>query len=79
MSVDAVHGTREEKLKWLLRPVEWASNVAAFGAVFGFVFWYFEMYGDTTLIVALVAMLALIAGLLIWGSARISNAARGRL
>lgn len=75
----AAHETREEKLKWLLQPVEWASNVAFFGAVFGFVFWYFEIYGATTLIVALVAMLALIAGLLIWASARISNAARGRL
>lgn len=72
----AAHGSREEKLKWLLRPVEWASTLSFFGAVFGFVYWYFEIYSAQTVAVLLAAALAANAVLLMWAIARISNLVR---
>lgn len=74
----AAHDTREDKLKWLLRPVEWASSVAFFSAVFGLVYWYFEEMDVNHLVLALCAALAVTSGLLIWAVARLTNAARWR-
>jgi hypothetical protein len=74
----AAHGTREEKLRWLLRPVEWASTLSFFTATFGFVYWYFEIYSAGTVALVLSAALTANAVLLIWACARIMNAARGR-
>lgn len=74
----AAHDTREDKLKWLMRPVEWASSVAFFSAVFGLVYWYFEEMDANHLVLALCAALAVTSGLLIWAVARLTNAARWR-
>lgn len=75
----AGHETREEKLRWLVRPVAWASNVAFFSAVFGFVYWYFDEVDANHLILALCACLGVTAGLLIWAVARMTNASRHRI
>lgn len=75
MSVSALD-TREDKLKWLLRPAEWASTLSFFGAIFGFVFWYFGIYSAETLVIALCAALCANAVLLIWAVGRVSNVVR---
>lgn len=70
--------TFQEKEKWLLRPVAIAGSIAWFAGIFGFVYYYFGMLGHETIILLLVAALAINAGLLIWGVARIQKAARGQ-
>ncbi len=75
MSV-AVHGTREEKLKWLLRPVQWASTLSFFSAIFGFVYWHYGFYEANSLAFGLCAILAVNAALLSWALARVNNVAR---
>ena len=75
MSV-AVHDTREEKLKWLLRQAQWASSLSFFSAVFGFVYWYYGIYSAETVVIALSAVLVVNAALLLWAVARITNIVR---
>lgn len=75
MSV-AVHDTREDKLKWLLRPIQWASSLSFFSAVFGLVYWYYGFYDANWITVGLCAVLAVNAVLLLWGTARLSNLVR---
>lgn len=77
MSTIAIE-TRQQKEKWLLRPVAIAGSIAWFAGIFGFVYYYFGIYSHETLILMLIAALAVNAGLLIWGVARIQNAIRGR-
>ncbi len=77
MSVISASATREEKRTWLTRPIEWAGNITFFTALFGFVF-LLEGQIDLKLIAyGAVIALAIAAGLLIWGLARISRASRG--
>jgi hypothetical protein len=68
--------TRQEKEKWLLRPTSIAGFIAWCAAIFGFVYYYFDMLSHETIIVLLVAALAVNAVLLIWGIARIQNVIR---
>lgn len=75
MSVSALD-TREDKLKWLLRPTQWASSLSFFGAIFGFVFWHYGIYSAETLVIALGAALGVNAVLLFWAVARVSNVVR---
>lgn len=70
--------TRQQKEKWLLRPISWAGHLAWVFAVFGFVYYYFEIYGHETVVPMLIGALAATSVLLIWGLARIQNAIRGR-
>jgi len=70
------HGTREEKLRWLLRPVEWASTLSFLGATFGSVYWYFEIYSVEAVALILCVALAANAALLIWAIGRISGVAK---
>jgi hypothetical protein len=77
MSIAAFE-TREEKGKRLVRPVNWASNVVFFSFVFGAVYYWFGLTDERTLIIGLVTALGIASVLLIWGYARIMNAARGR-
>lgn len=70
--------TFEEKEKWLLRPVSIAGSIAWFAGIFGFAYYYFGLLNHETIILLLVAALAVNAGLLIWGVARIARAARGQ-
>jgi hypothetical protein len=74
----AAHETREEKGKWLVRPVNWASNVVFFSFVFGAIYYWFGLLEDQTLIISLVVAMGIASVLLIWAYARITNAARGR-
>lgn len=69
--------TFEEKEKWLLRPVAIAGSIAWFAGIFGFVYYYFGLLHHEAIILLLVAAFAVNAGLLIWGVARITKAARG--
>jgi hypothetical protein len=74
----AAHETREDKLKWLCRPIDWASSVAFYSTTFGFVFWYFGIWEAQHLVPVLCACLGVTSGLLIWAVARLTNAARWR-
>ncbi len=74
----AAHETREDKLKWLQRPFDWALNVCWFSFALGLAL-YLE--GRTPLeyiCVALIAALGIACGLAFWGLHRMSYAA-GRL
>jgi hypothetical protein len=70
--------TRDDKLKWLLRPFDWAFDIAFFGCFFGAVYCYFGLASPTVLQWTLIGALGVIGPLLLWGTARLSNAARGR-
>jgi hypothetical protein len=70
--------TFEDKEKWLLRPLSIASSIAWFMSIGGFVYFYFGIYEHETIILMLIAALAVNAGLLIWCTARIARAARGQ-
>ena len=72
----AAHGVREEKLKWLLRPVEWASTLSFLGAASGFVYWYYGIYSAETVVIALCVALGVNAALLLWAVARVTNIVR---
>lgn len=76
MSVTAALGTREGKLKWLLRPFSWASSVAWFSAWFGVVYYAFGLASDRVIIFSLIAALAANSALLIWGISRLTSATR---
>lgn len=71
--------TRQEKEKWLLQPIGIASTVAWFGCIFGFVYYYFGFVDLEVVVVGLCAALGVIAGLLLWGTKRIADAAHGRI
>lgn len=77
MSDVAAHSTREKE-KWLVRPINWASNVAFFSFVFGAVYYWYGFFEDRTLIISLVIAMGIASVLLFWGYVRILNAARGR-
>lgn len=75
MSVAAVD-EKERKLKWLLRPVEWAGHVATIGGLTCLV-----MLTDDAIEWSMIAILAsgsLVACsvLLVWGVRRITDVAR---
>lgn len=73
----AAHETREDKLKWLLRPVEWALGVSFSSACFGFVYWHFGIYDLDVIAPALCAALVANTALLFWAVSRMTTAARG--
>lgn len=73
----AMQETREDKLKWLLRPVEWASGLSFFGAVFGLVYWLDGLYRADQIVLALCAVLGVNFALLLWAINRMTRAARG--
>jgi hypothetical protein len=72
----AENATREDKMTWLLRPIEWSSHVAFFGTIFGFVLWYFGVYDADWIVVALCVAMGVNFGLVTWGVSRLSRAAR---
>ena len=77
MTAIAAWQTREEKEKWLLRPVDWASCVAMFGGFMTLAMLYAGVERPTVLCVAIGANIVTFV-LLTWGIARIKNKARGR-
>lgn len=75
----ATTATREDKEKWLLRPVDWAWSLSCYAAFFG-IFFYFEgVMPIEELCVLLLVAITMIAGMLLWGIRRLMNVARGRL
>ena len=77
MSVSAVE-FREEKLSWLLRPIGWASHICSYGTLLSALMWINGDVSIEVIVGASIAALAITAGLLIWGIARVQNAVRGR-
>lgn len=77
MATIAASATREDKQKWLMRPFNWASNVAYFCAIFGAVYYWFGLVNDRILVPGLLAALTLTAVLLLWGFRRMHLATRG--
>lgn len=77
MSVSAVE-TRETKLKWLLRPLEWAGHVCWFGAILSAFMWFDRTITAETIAVIATATLFITFGLIFWSSIRIARAARGQ-
>lgn len=78
MAVVAQSATRQEKEKWLTRPLDWAGHCGMYGSIFAGLGWF---NGDIDLsIVAGIALgtILVMIGLLMWGIRRVHNAARGR-
>lgn len=81
MSVSAVD-EREEKLKWLTRPLNWAGHVAMFALLLFLMPVLFEdgfMDQNATIIAyGTLAALAIVFALLYWGMIRVMRVARGQ-
>jgi len=75
MAVAALE-TREDKLKWLMRPVNWASSLSFISAFFGGVHWYYGFFDANEIVVALCVALGVNSALLFWAIARMTTAAR---
>lgn len=77
MSVSAVE-TRETKLKWLLRPLDWAGLVCAWGALVSAFMWFDSDVSAETIAIVATAALFVTLGLLVWAGVRTTKAARGQ-
>lgn len=72
---------REEKIKWLIKPLNWALAVSTYTAVLLVALWVNTKSLDivTNIIIATaLATLVVTDGLLYWALYRIAGAARGR-
>jgi len=75
----AAHDTREEKFKWLMRPILWALNLCLLAALFGFSLATDPAYISATYVAGgLIAALLGAAGLLAWGVVRMRATFEGR-
>lgn len=72
----ALTATRDSKLKWLMKPFDWAMNVAILGALWGIGGLIDDSIGSTVSRYLAIACSFVVFGLLLWGVARISNVAR---
>jgi hypothetical protein len=77
MSVSAVE-TREEKLNWLLRPLNWASTVCFYGAAMSGLMWFDGNVSTETIAIVATTALFVTLGLLLWSAVRTTRAARGQ-
>lgn len=77
MSISVIE-TRETKLKWLLRPLNWASAVCFWGAMMAVFIWFDDNMNTETLAIVATAALFVTLGLLIWAGVRTTRAARGQ-
>jgi hypothetical protein len=76
----AAHETREDKLKWLMRPFNWASDLGLVLLVTcGGALYNSDTISPSHLCLVLLIGIGVIMGLLTFGIARMSNAARGRI
>lgn len=78
MSDVAAYATRDDKEKWLMRPLNWAMHVVLFSFIFGAFFWFEGKIDSSALAIGLVVSMGVASGLLFWAVRRILNAARGR-
>ena len=77
MATVAATASREDKQKWLMRPFNWASNLSWFAACLGPVYYCLGVNSDV-LILGLIAAMAVISGLLLWGFRRMYIATGGQ-
>lgn len=77
MSVSAFE-TREAKLMWLLRPIEWASCVCFWGSLVSASMWFYGDISTETIATIATATLFVTLGLIFWSIVRVGKAARGR-
>jgi hypothetical protein len=70
--------TRDDKLKWLLRPLSWAQSLCSCTAIVAASMWYDGKLDTPFVMEGLILAMAIASGLMIWGIARVSNAAKGR-
>lgn len=75
MSV-AAYETRREKLEWLTRPIEWAYLASVFGGIIGALMWYNGDVSIENIAAVAIGSNIIAAGLLLWGTVRLTNAAR---
>ena len=68
--------TREERIEWLQRPINWAFHLSFDIGLFGFVYCWFNIWDAKMIAYTLSAVLAVNAGLLIWGISRLTRATR---
>jgi hypothetical protein len=73
----AATATRQEKEKWLTRPIDWAWNSSFFGGCMGLLMWLNGVETGYVLTIAIGSNICA-AVLLGWAVKRITNAARGR-
>lgn len=78
MAVVSSTATREEKEKWLFRPLNWAYDVAVSGVIVGGLPFAFGDANSKVAAVILIACLVAVSGLILWGISRISKAARNQ-
>jgi hypothetical protein len=69
---------REDRLKWLLRPFDWALGVCIYPVLLTGMMWFDGKLPLQDAAVILFGALVIAAGLILWGIRRVMNAARGR-
>jgi hypothetical protein len=69
---------REDRLKWLLRPFNWALGVCIYPVILIGMMWFDSKMPSYEATVILLATLATAAGLILWGIRRVMDATRGR-
>lgn len=74
----AANATKEDKIEWLLKPINWAYSMSFFAAIFGTVYCFYGIYDDAKVVAYLLAAtLAVNVGLLLWAISRIREATSG--
>ena len=77
MSAIGANATREDRLKWLTRPVTIAYGWTFFGGFMGGMMWLNGIETEYVLIIAIGAHIGA-TGLLLWGLKRITNVSQGQ-
>jgi hypothetical protein len=75
---DLAAETREDRLKWLLRPLNWASTVCCYGALMSGMMWFDSNVSVETIAIVATGALFITFGLLFWVTVRTTRSARGQ-
>jgi hypothetical protein len=78
MSGIAARATRDEKEKWLLRPINWAGETALIVSALCFFMMFDRHVSWPAIAISAIGGLLVVSGLTLWGIRRIMNATRGR-
>lgn len=74
----AAQETREDKVKWLMRPLNCAYTTATSFAIIAGLAWHDGKADPESLALIAVSGLLITSGLLIWGIRRLTQVTRGR-